>query len=71
MKYGYDLMYAKGEGGKKTRQENYVIRTYCRTCPLLQHCKKVGKNEEFGVWGGEGEATRQQMRELTRFFMAA
>lgn len=70
MKYGDDLMFPKGEGGKKTRQENYVIRTYCRQCPLIAKCAEVGKNEEFGVWGGKGESSRGEFRAFMRLFAA-
>lgn len=67
----FDLMYPEGEGGKKTQRENYLIRTYCRKCPLILACKRAGKDEPFGIWGGEGEEARQAKRDYYKFFNAA
>lgn len=32
---------------------------YCQRCPVVKDCKAAGKNEHYGVWGGEFKGRTQ------------
>lgn len=61
-----DVMFPSGQGGRKQKEERYAIRTYCKGCPILLQCRKAGKYEPFGIWGGETEDDRKAIYGLMR-----
>lgn len=41
----------------------YALGKYaCELCPVIDQCRKDGKDEEFGLWGGQSPKDRRYNR---------
>lgn len=45
--------------GTRSRQRELTAITLCRTCPVMEDCRKWAREQgEFGIWGGETDGER-------------
>lgn len=42
------------------------VKAVCRSCPVRVQCKVVGKDERFGIWGGQHKRERAEAKNLKR-----
>jgi hypothetical protein len=52
-----DFFPGQGQTGELARAQ-----AFCRSCPVIDACAELGRNEVYGVWGGSSPMERQRAR---------
>jgi WhiB family transcriptional regulator, redox-sensing transcriptional regulator len=56
-----------GEQADARERREAVAATFCRTCPVLRHCRDYAReHREQGFWGGENDDQRRAARRRGR-----
>ena len=48
-----------------SKHESQITRkakSICSKCPVIEECKEYGKDELYGIWGGQGMGQRKQAK---------
>jgi len=47
---------------QRSEQEHRAVLRCLLECPLVEECRELGKDEQYGVWGGTTPAERKILR---------
>ena len=63
----YDLLFPPFSDERDVPEHRYydMGKMLCEHCPVRAECKEVGKDEEWGLWGGLTPAERKAGAEFT------
>lgn len=51
-----NIFFPEKNGG----QQSIIAKSICKECKVRADCYEYGKDEDYGIWGGEGYTARKK-----------